>query len=71
MIITSRTPTDVALAKIAANQRSREMSFFAAVESLILRHTRRGLDKERIARALGITARGLSRALEPVAQPEE
>lgn len=61
-MITSRTPPDVAHARIKAWQRSKELRFFAELERLILTHERRGLAKKRICRAIGLTAKALEKA---------
>jgi hypothetical protein len=60
-MIFSRTPPDVARAQIAAWQRTKELVFLADLEKLVVRHERHGLDKRRIARTIGLTAKALEK----------
>jgi hypothetical protein len=46
------TPPEVAIAKIQARQRIRELGFFMLLARLIIAAARKGLDRRRIARVL-------------------
>lgn len=62
MLITSRTPPDVAMAKIRAAQRTKELAFFNRLTAMVQKVERRGLGKARIVRALSLLAKGLDKA---------
>jgi hypothetical protein len=61
-MIFRNTPPDVAAARIRAWQRQKELAFFAELERLVTRAANKGLEKKRMARALGM----LTKALEKV-----
>jgi hypothetical protein len=60
-MIFSRTPPDVARAKIVAWQRTKQLKFFADLERLIVRHEGSGLEKRRIVETIGLTAKALEK----------
>lgn len=62
MFINSRTPPEVTVAKIAVDQRRKELRLFDDALKLAQRAERRGLAKTRIVRAINLLAKALEKA---------